>query len=83
MTTLISFLSLTPGNLGLREWAIGIISFASGVDFHNGIFAGTLDRAILMAITFILGSGSLAYVWNRIETAESNVNGKSRTLPTT
>jgi len=71
MTTLISFLSLTPGNLGLREWAIGIISFASGIDFSSGIFAGTLDRAILMACTFVFGSGSLAYVWFRTENAVS------------
>ena len=73
MTTLISFLSLTPGNLGLREWAIGIMSLATGVDFRSGIFAGTLDRAILMAVTFIFGSGSLAYVWYRIR----NVTSKS------
>ena len=74
-TTLISFLSLTPGNLGLREWAIGIISFASGIDFHSGVFAGTLDRAILMAVTFIFGSGSLAYVWYRIDSAISEGKG--------
>jgi uncharacterized membrane protein YbhN (UPF0104 family) len=66
MTTLISFLSLTPGNLGLREWAIGIISLASGVDFRSGIFAGTLDRAVLMACTFLLGAVSLVYIWARL-----------------
>jgi uncharacterized membrane protein YbhN (UPF0104 family) len=78
MTTLISFLSLTPGNLGLREWAIGIVSFALGVDFRSGIFAGTLDRAILMAVTFIFGSGSLAYVWFRMENAVSK--GKEKVV---
>ena len=67
MTTLIEFLSLTPGSLGLREWAIGFISVASGIDFSNGIFAGTLDRAILMSCTFIFGGASLAYVWFRIK----------------
>ena len=75
MTSLISFLSLTPGNLGLREWAIGIISLASGVDFSSGIFAGTLDRAVLMACTFIFGSGSLVYVWIRIKNATSKDHG--------
>lgn len=67
MTTLIVFLSLTPGSLGLKEWAIGFISIASGVDFSAGIFAGTLDRAILMACTFILGFISLAFVWFRMK----------------
>lgn len=83
MTTLISFLSLTPGNLGLREWAIGIISFVLGIDFHSGIFAGTLDRAILMALTFIFGSGSLAYVWYRIESTVSKGKEKGGIFPTT
>ena len=66
MSTLLAFVSLTPGSLGLREWAIGVMSLASGIDFQSGIFAGTIDRAILMACTFIFGSGSLAYVWFRI-----------------
>lgn len=66
MTVLLGFVSLTPGNLGLREWAIGVMSLASGINFHSGIFAGTLDRAVLMACIFILGSASLAYVWFRI-----------------
>ena len=70
MTTLISFLSLTPGSLGVREWAIGFISLASGIDFSNGIFAGTLDRAILMICTFIFGFASLAYVWFRMKSSD-------------
>jgi uncharacterized membrane protein YbhN (UPF0104 family) len=62
-TRLISFLSLTPGNLGLREGMFGAISFASGYDFHDGIFAGALDRAVLLACAIIFGSVPLAYVW--------------------
>lgn len=65
-TTLISFISLTPGNLGLREWAIGVISLTLGIDFKSGIFAGSIDRAILMACTFIFGSFALIFVWYRI-----------------
>ena len=63
--TLISFLSLTPGNLGLREWTVGAIAVALGLDFSSGIFAATLDRAILLVATFVLGPGPLAYVWHR------------------
>jgi uncharacterized membrane protein YbhN (UPF0104 family) len=74
MTTLISFLSLTPGNLGLREWAIGFISLASGIDFQSGVFAGTLDRAVLMACTFVFGAGSLIYVRSRFNKAISEDN---------
>jgi len=67
MTTLISFLSLTPGNLGVREWAIGFLALASGIDFQGGIFAGTLDRSVLMACTLVFGSGSLVYVRSRFD----------------
>jgi len=62
MTTLISFLNITPGNLGMREWAIGTISVISGINFQGGIFAGTIDRAVLMACTFLFGSFSLLYI---------------------
>ncbi|MFC1881139.1 YbhN family protein [Thermodesulfobacteriota bacterium] len=62
-TVLISFLSLTPGNLALREWAIGLISLAAGLDFSSGIFAGTLDRAVLLACIFFFGSVSLIYIY--------------------
>ena len=65
-TSLISFLSLTPGNLGLREWVIGTISAAIGIDFRKGIFAGTIDRAILMGCTFLFGSLALVIVWLNI-----------------
>ena len=78
MSTLLAFVSLTPGSLGLREWAIGVMSLASGIDFQSGIFAGTIDRAILMACTFIFGSGSLAYVWIRIKNAVSSEKKLSR-----
>jgi uncharacterized membrane protein YbhN (UPF0104 family) len=63
MTTLVSFVSITPGNLGLREWMIGFFSLASGIDFDSGIFAGTIDRAILMICTFLFGSIPLVYIW--------------------
>ena len=81
MTTLVSFLSLTPGSLGVREWAIGIISLASGIDFSSGIFAGTLDRAILMACTFIFGFASLAYVWFRMKSSDGLAHPISKQPP--
>ena len=64
-TGLIQFLTLTPGNLGLREWLIGFLSHVSGYSFSSGIFAGSVDRAILMICTIVLGTGPLVYVWNR------------------
>jgi uncharacterized membrane protein YbhN (UPF0104 family) len=64
-TTLVAFLSLTPGNIGLREWTIGVIAMASGLDFGSSVFAASLDRGVLLVCTFLFGSAPLAYVWLR------------------
>ncbi|MDJ0622577.1 MAG: lysylphosphatidylglycerol synthase transmembrane domain-containing protein, partial [Desulfocapsaceae bacterium] len=61
-TLLISIFSITPGNLGLREWFIGLLTVAIGSDLESGIFAGSIDRAILIATTFIVGSCSMIYI---------------------
>jgi hypothetical protein len=77
-TGLIQFLTLTPGNLGLREWLIGVLSHVSGYNFSSGIFAGSVDRAILMMCTIVLGSGPLVYVWNRATRhTSSKMNGNT------
>jgi uncharacterized membrane protein YbhN (UPF0104 family) len=65
-SSLIAFLSITPGNLGLREWFIGALVLALGTDFSSGIFAATLDRGILLFCTFALCPIPLAYVWIRV-----------------
>ena len=65
-TLFLSIFSLTPGNLGLREWLIGFLSVAVGLDLESGVFAGIIDRAVLMACTFVLGGFSLVYIRNRI-----------------
>ncbi len=56
LTTLLSFVDLTPGNLGLREWAVGLITAALGADYSSGIFASCLDLAVMMPMTFAFGS---------------------------
>lgn len=66
-TVLISIFSFTPGNLGLREWLIGILTFSIGIDFDSGIFAGTIDRILLIICTFIFGIISLFYLKSRIK----------------
>ena len=58
-------------------WKFRIERMGNWVNFRSGIFAGTLDRAILIAVTFIFGSGSLAYVWYRIESAISKGKDQS------
>lgn len=66
VTTLILFLSITPGNLAIREWLIGWLSTLAGFDFSKAVFAGSLDRAVLIVCTFIVGSIGFVYVWSRV-----------------
>ena len=65
-TILISFISITPGNLGLREWIIGFLSLAAGYQFESGIFASTLDHAVMLGVAFTFGSISTWLVWLRL-----------------
>lgn len=70
-TTLISFVNLTPGNLGVREWVIGGLSELTDVGFQTGVFSGTLDRSLLMAMTFLVGPVCLFVVMRRTARATS------------
>lgn len=60
----LSFVAITPGNLGVREWIISLIAASLGYDFEVAMVAGLLDRAILTGLTFFFGSISYCYVWN-------------------
>ena len=74
IATLLSFLTITPGNLGLREWTIGAVSLAAGLDLSTGVFAVTLDRAILVALTFAIGGPSLWWTLIKIRHARKSAN---------
>lgn len=59
VAAVLSFINITPGNLGLREWLIGVLTAGVGADYAAGIFAAAVDRAMLVALT--LGFGGLAF----------------------
>ena len=65
-TTLSNFVALVPGGLGYREAIMGYVTMATGFEFNSGLFAGTVDRAVLMVLVLILGSASFFYVWSRL-----------------
>jgi uncharacterized membrane protein YbhN (UPF0104 family) len=67
--TLFAFLTITPGNLGLREWVIGVLSLAAGYQFDGAVFAGVIDRAVLMGCTFAFGAVGLVYLQLRLNRA--------------
>jgi uncharacterized membrane protein YbhN (UPF0104 family) len=49
------FLSLTPGNLGVREAIVGFISQVTRLGFAEGVAVTILQRAVSTAVFFIFG----------------------------
>jgi uncharacterized membrane protein YbhN (UPF0104 family) len=66
----ISFVSITPAALGLREAVLGYVTYATGSSFGSGMYMGALDRAVSLALITVFGGASLAYLWRRIRRAE-------------
>lgn len=66
LVMLVSFVAITPGGLGLREAAIGYVAFATGGDFSLGLFAGSLDRAVMLVLALVLGAPSFVYIWKKL-----------------
>jgi hypothetical protein len=65
-TTLSNFVSIVPGGLGYREAIMGYVTMATGFEFNSGLFAGTVDRAVLMAMVFVMGSASFFHIWSKL-----------------
>jgi uncharacterized membrane protein YbhN (UPF0104 family) len=66
---LAGFFAISPGNLGLREWLFGVISVLIGDNFKTAVFAGTIDRAVLLVWTFTVGLAALLFVLKKTEDA--------------
>lgn len=66
IATILSFLNLTPGNLGLREWLVGVLSAAVGMDYADGIFAASIDRGVLIVVTLAAGVPAMSLVVSRM-----------------
>jgi hypothetical protein len=66
IATILAFINITPGNLGLREWVVGILSAGVGIDYAEGIFAASIDRAMLMLMTLTIGGLAAAIVVTRL-----------------
>lgn len=72
-----SFISITPGALGLREGVMGAATYAAGAQFQSGLYVGTLDRAVLLGMVGTFGGMSLTYLWLRIRRAGAREAAKS------
>ncbi len=54
-TVLFTLVNVTPGNLGLRELALAVLSTQLGADYGRGIAAASIDRIVLLAYTVVAG----------------------------
>lgn len=48
-------ISITPGNLGVKEGVIGLLATQLHVSFGDAVLAASVDRGISMFMTFLLG----------------------------
>jgi uncharacterized membrane protein YbhN (UPF0104 family) len=72
--TLFSFLTIAPGDLGLREAVIGLLSMAIGYQFNIGVFATALDSAITLGCAALLGLPSTFWVLRKLHRPKENSN---------
>jgi uncharacterized membrane protein YbhN (UPF0104 family) len=63
LAVLSSYLSVTPGGLGVREVVMGYVTFATGSSFASGVYVGAVDRAILLAMVGLFGGISFVVMW--------------------
>jgi uncharacterized membrane protein YbhN (UPF0104 family) len=55
LSNILGVVSMVPGGLGVREFFLGVMGGGLGIDFTRTIFAGTLDRMILLLWVLFLG----------------------------
>jgi hypothetical protein len=73
IATILAFINITPGNLGLREWVVGILSAGVGIAYAKRIFTASVDRAVLMLMTFTIGGLAAAIVVTRLGRGRAHV----------
>ncbi len=78
ITVFSSLLSLTPGNLGVRETLVGLVSAAAGVGGGEGLLAALLVRVASLASAFTLGP--LLSMWFTRQIGDQTAS--DRLLPT-
>ena len=68
------FVSFTPGALGIRELFITGSAAALGVGIDNGLFGATIDRAVMLAASIVVGGGAFVWAQRRLHVAQSSVS---------
>ncbi len=69
VTGVVTFLAFTPAAMGLRELAIGAAAALLGADLDQSLLGATLERAVLLVLTGLLGGIGLLYTAHRLSLA--------------
>jgi len=69
LTAFTMIISITPGNLGVKEGIIGSFAYLLGIPASDAIFAATVDRGISMVVTFAVGM-----VFSKVLVKEYSIN---------
>jgi uncharacterized membrane protein YbhN (UPF0104 family) len=72
LAALMSFMAITPGGLGLREAVMGYVSLDLGYSFADGLFVGTVDRAILLTMVAPFGGLAFLMLWRRMHSVAAS-----------
>lgn len=83
LLSLVTFLAFVPGGLGLREALLAYLSHATGTEFGPGMFAATLDRGVMLALTLTLGALGYFRVWLKLRHADSQGDADRGTVQRT
>lgn len=57
------FIGLTPGSLGIRELFLGFGAMALGAPLEIGLFVATIDRAVALVYSILIGGGCVIWIW--------------------
>jgi len=68
LDSVVLFIGLTPGSLGIRELVLSFGAVVLGVPLEVGILAAMIDRAVIMSYTFVVGGGCALWLWRKCPT---------------
>ena len=63
ISSVVFFLGLTPGSLGIKEAALGFSAVVLGIPLEVGILAALLERAVTLIYAFTAGGLCAIWLW--------------------
>jgi uncharacterized membrane protein YbhN (UPF0104 family) len=79
------FIAITPGAFGFREAFVAAAAAAMGAGLDTGLLGATIDRAVMIATSIVLGSIGFLVTYPRLRSAQAAIaaSAQSTTANTT